>query len=63
MALVKCRECGGRIPTFRHINDGGPAPFHHIQTGTMISPGNFGKPLVNEYGKCIGINIEIMICQ
>lgn len=63
MALVQCRECGGRVSVVRDKNADGPALFHHIQTGTMIYSGNFGKPLVSEYGKYIGISIEIMACQ
>jgi S1-C subfamily serine protease len=53
----------GMVSAVRDVNEGGPAPFHHIQTDTAINPGNSGGPLVNEFGLCIGINTEIIAGQ
>ena len=48
----------GMVSAVRDVNDGGPAPFHQIQTDTAINPGNSGGPLLDEFGACTGINTE-----
>jgi S1-C subfamily serine protease len=53
----------GMVSAIRDVNNGGPAPFHVIQTDTAINPGNSGGPLLNEYGHCTGINTEIIAGQ
>lgn len=53
----------GMVSAVRDANEGGPAPFHVIQTDTAINPGNSGGPLLDEYGRCIGINTEIIAGQ
>jgi S1-C subfamily serine protease len=53
----------GMVSAVRDTNDGGPAPFHVIQTDTAINPGNSGGPLLDQYGLCVGINTEIIAGQ